>query len=237
MDIQGKTAIITGGSRGIGYAVAEALAARGMKLAVCSRTESELRAAEKRLAGQTEVLAQPVDVSDERQVEAFVGAVRKRFGPPYILVNNAGVIGPYVLVEDIAPKGFDEVLAINLRGAFLMTRAVLAEMKKQRDGYIVNVSSVSGKEGDPKLSAYSASKFGMVGFTESLIEEARSHNVRACSICPNYVDTLMSQGDPEVPDEEMLRPEDIAKTVLWLLDLSPVSVVKEVVLDHLVEVD
>jgi 3-oxoacyl-[acyl-carrier protein] reductase len=237
MDIQGKTAIITGGSRGIGYAVAEALAARGMKLAICSRTESELRAAEKRLAGRTEVLAQPVDVSDERQVEAFVGAVRERFGTPYILVNNAGVIGPYVLVEDIALKGFDEVLAVNLRGAFLMTRAVLAEMKKRRDGYIVNVSSVSGKEGDPKLSAYCASKFAMVGFTESLIEEARSHNVRACSICPNYVATLMTQGDPEVADEEMLQPEDIAKTVLWLLDLSPVSVVKEVVLDHLVEVD
>ncbi len=237
MDLKGKTAIVTGGSRGIGYSVAEALAARGMKLALCSRTESELRAAEKRLAERTDVLAQPVDVSDERQVEAFVGAVRKRFGPPYLLVNNAGIIGPETLVEDTAPKGFDEVLAINLRSAFLMTRAVLAEMKKRRDGYIINVSSVSGKEGDPKLSAYCASKFGMVGFTESLIEEARSHNVRACSICPNYVDTLMSQGDPEVPDEEMLRPEDIAKTVLWLLDLSPVSVVKEVVLDHLVQVD
>jgi 3-oxoacyl-[acyl-carrier protein] reductase len=129
------------------------------------------------------------------------------------------------------------VLAINLRGTFLMTRAVLAEMKKQRDGYIVNVSSVLGKEACPELSAYCAAKFGVVGFTESLIEEARSHNVRACSICPNYVETRMTQDDSEMPDEEMLRPEDIAKTVLWLLDLSPVSVVREVVLDHLKQVD
>jgi 3-oxoacyl-[acyl-carrier protein] reductase len=237
MNLKDKTAIVTGGSRGIGYAVAEALAGRGMKLAICSRTESELRAAEKRLAGRTDVLAQAVDVSDERQVEAFVGAARERFGTPYILVNNAGVLGSYVLVEDIALKDFDKLLAINLRGTFLMARAVLAEMKKRRDGYIINVASILGKEGDNEVSAYSASKFGVVGFTESLIEEARSHNVRACSICPNYVDTPMSQGDPAVPYEEMLRPEDIAKTVLWLLDLSPVSVVKEVVLDHLVEVD
>jgi 3-oxoacyl-[acyl-carrier protein] reductase len=82
-------------------------------------------------------------------------------------------------------------------------------------------------------SAYCAAKFGMVGFTESLIEEARSHNVRACSICPPYVATPMTQGDPDVPDEEMLQPEDITKTVLWLLDLSPVSVVREVVLGRL----
>ncbi len=236
MNLKGKTAIVTGGSRGIGYAVAEVLAARGMKLAVCSRTESELRAAEKRLAERTEVLAQPVDVSDERQVEAFVGAVRKRFGPPYILVNNAAIAGSEALIEDIAPKDFDEMLAINLRGTFLMTRAVLAEMKKRRDGYIVNVSSVSGKEGDPKLGAYCASKFGMVGFTESLIEEARSHNVRACSICPECVATPMTRDEP-IPREEMLQPEDIAKTVLWLLDLSPVSVVKDVVLDRLGQED
>ena len=233
MNLKDKLAIITGGSRGIGYSVAEALAARGMKLALCSRTESELRAAEKRLAERTDVLAQPVDVSDERQVEAFVGAARKRLGPPYILVNNAGVIGPDDLIEDIAPKDFDEILAIDLRGTFLMTRAVLAEMKKQRDGYIVNIASYSGKIGMAESSAYCAAKFGMVGFTESLIEEARSHNVRACSICPPYVATPMTQGDPDVPDEEMLQPEDITKTVLWLLDLSPVSVVKEVVLGRL----
>jgi 3-oxoacyl-[acyl-carrier protein] reductase len=232
MDIQGKTAIVTGGSRGIGYAVAEGLAARGMKLAICSRTERELRAAEKRLAERTDVLAQPMDVSDERQVEAFVSAARKRLGPPYILVNNAGVIGPDALIEDIALKDFDEILAIDLRGTFLMTRAVLAEMKKQRDGYIVNISSYSGKVGMSESSAYCAAKFGMVGFTESLIEEARSHNIRACSICPPYVATPMTSDDP-VPAKEMLQPEDITKTVLWLLDLSPVSVVKEVVLGRL----
>jgi 3-oxoacyl-[acyl-carrier protein] reductase len=236
MDLKGKTAIITGGSRGIGYAVAEALADRGMKLAVCSRTESELRDAEKRLAGRTDVLAQPVDVSDERQVEAFVAAVRERLGPPYILVNNAGIFISLSLIEDTAPKEFDETLDVNLRGTFLMTRAVLAEMKKRRDGYIFNVSSTSGKEGEYETSAYCASKFAMIGFTESLIEEARSYNVRACSICPDYVETPMTS-DEDIPSEEMLRPEDIAKTVLWLLDLSPVSVVKEVALWRLGEAD
>jgi 3-oxoacyl-[acyl-carrier protein] reductase len=233
MDLKDKTAIVTGGSRGIGYAVAEGLADRGMKLAICSRTESELRAAEKRLAGRTDVLAQPMDVSDERQVEAFVGAVRKRLGTPYILVNNAGVIGPDPLIADMATEDFDEVLYIDMRGTFLMTRAVLAEMKKRRDGYIVNIASYSGKRGMAESSAYCAAKFAMVGSTESLIEEGRPHNVRACSICPPYVATPMTSGDPDVPDEEMLQPEDITKTVLWLLDLSPVSVVKEVVLGRL----
>jgi 3-oxoacyl-[acyl-carrier protein] reductase len=232
MNLQGKTAIVTGASRGIGYAVAEALAARGVKLAVCDRIESELRAAEKRLAGRTDVLAQLADVSDEHQVEAFVGAVRKRFGTPNILVNNAGISGSYDIVEDTTPEEFDEILATNLRGTFLMTRAVLAEMKKRRDGYIINIASIAGKEGGAEMSAYCASKFGVVGFTESLIEEARSHNVRACSICPECVATPMTRDEP-IPREEMLKPEDIAKTVLWLLDLSPVSVVKDVVLDRL----
>jgi 3-oxoacyl-[acyl-carrier protein] reductase len=110
-------------------------------------------------------------------------------------------------------------------------------MKKRRDGYIINVASNSGLEGEAELSAYCASKFAMVGFTESLIEEARSHNVRACAICPDYVVSPMTHGDPDVSDEEMLRPEDVAKTVLWLLDLSPVSVVKKVWLDRLGQLD
>jgi 3-oxoacyl-[acyl-carrier protein] reductase len=237
MNLQDKTAIVTGGSRGIGYAVAEALADRGAKLAICSRTESELRAAEKRLAGRTEVLAQPTDVSDERQIEAFVAAARKRLGPPHILVNNAG--GPLLetLVEDISTEDFDGLIAIDLRGTFLMTRAVLAEMKKRRDGYIVNIAGAYNVGGEPEESVYSAAKFGVRGLTESLIEEARPHNVRACSICPNYVATAPADDDPLMRKKDMLQPEDIAKTVLWLLDLSPVSVVKEVVLDHLVQVD
>jgi 3-oxoacyl-[acyl-carrier protein] reductase len=238
MDLKGKTAIITGGSRGIGYAVAEVLAARGMKLAICSRTESELRAAEKRLAERTNVLAQPVDVSNERQVEAFVSASRKRFGPPYILVNNAGIAGPETLIEDTTAESFDEMLAVDLRGTFLMTRAVLAEMKKRRDGYIINIGSSHYPSGQDTAeeSAYCAAKFGMAGFTESLIEEARPHNVRACTICPDYVAVSETQDDPDVLNEDMLRPEDVAKTVLWLLDLSPVSVVREVVLDRLGQV-
>ena len=233
MNLQGKTAIVTGGSRGIGYAVAEGLAARGAKLALCSRTESELRAAEKRLAERTEVLAQPVDVSDERQVEAFVSAVRKRLGPPSLLVNNAGGPLPETLVEDTTTECFDELIASDLRGTFLMTRAVLAEMKKRRDGYIVNIASAYYASGETEESAYCAAKFGVRGFTESLIEEGRPYNVRACSICPDYVATSEADDDPLVRNKDMLRPEDVAKTVLWLLDLSPVSVVKEIVLDRL----
>lgn len=230
MELKGKTAIVTGASRGIGYAVAEALASQGMRLAICARTESELRDAGKRLAKRTEVFAQALDVSDEKGVEAFVKEALKRFGSVEVLVNNAGIaiLAP---IEETDSKKWDVMMAVNLKGTFLMARAVLPLMKKQKQGYVFNVASVAGKKGLPTASAYGASKFGVVGFTQSLNQEAKSFGVRATAICPGYVATPMTSKAP-VPAAEMIRPEDIGKTVLYLLSLTDLVVVQEVVMER-----
>jgi len=145
-------------------------------------------------------------------------------------VNNAGV-GRLKSIADSTEADWDRIQAINLKGTFLCTKAVLPIMKRQRSGYIVNIASVAGKTGFGGAAAYSASKFGMVGLTESLLEEAIEHNIKATAICPGFVATPMVQGAP-VPQEEMIPPEDIGKLVVGLLHLSPYTVIKEIVVER-----
>ena len=229
--LKNQVAIITGGGSGIGFAIAEAVAAENMAIVICGRNENKLNDAATRLKEQGgEVLAVRANVAVGDQVDGLVRRAVDAFGRIDLLVNNAG-IGQSGLVTDLSEAEWDQVQSINLKGTFLSTRAVFPVMKRQRSGYIINISSVAGKEGFGGASAYSASKFGMIGFTQSILEESIPYNIKATVICPGFVATPLVSG-ASVPPEEMIPPGDIGKLVVVLLHLSPVTVIQEVVVQR-----
>jgi 3-oxoacyl-[acyl-carrier protein] reductase len=231
--LKGQAAVVTGGSSGIGLAIAHALLSEGMAVAIAGRDEDKLKRAAVRLARETDrgrVIGVSTDVSKMAPVERLVSETLRAFGRIDLLVNNAG-IGRWALITECSEAEWDEVQAINLKGAFLCARAVWPIMKRQRSGYIVNMASLAGKTGFGGMSAYSASKFGMVGLTQSLLEEGIADNIRATVICPGYVATSMVKASG-VPAEEMIPPEDIGRLVVGLLHLAPVTVIKEIVVER-----
>lgn len=232
--LKDQVAIITGGSSGIGLAVAQAALSEGMRVAISARNKEKLARAlsdlTKEAQGKDRVIAVPADVSVAAQVEAMVRETINKWNRVDLLVNNAG-IGQWASIEEMSEEKWDQVQAVNLKGTFLSTKAVLPVMKRQRSGYIVNISSLAGKEGMGGAAAYSSSKFGVIGFTESLLEEAVEHQIRATAICPGYVATPMVAG-ASVPPEEMIPPADIGKMIIGLLHLAPVTVIKEIVIQR-----
>lgn len=189
-------AIVTGSGRGIGKETALMLARRGMDVAVCSRTQSEVdRAVDEIKKIRAGVLGMKCDVGDASDADKLVEATVKRFGSVDVLVNNAGVAILKQLV-DTTEQEWDETMNSNLKSAFLCSKVVLPYMLEQKSGVIVNVSSGAGKSGFENLSAYCASKFGMMGLTESLAWEVASTRIRVMAICPGDVDTAMQEIDP-----------------------------------------
>jgi len=229
--LKDQVAIVTGGSSGIGLAVARAALSEGMRVVICARNKEKLSRAlvelKKEAKRDDRVLAVPADIAVASQVEGFVRKTTDAWNRIDLLVNNAGV-GRWAPIEETGEGDWDRILGINLKGTFLCTKAVLPVMKRQRSGYIVNISSLAGKFGMEGSSAYSASKFGVIGLTESLLAEAIEYGIRATAICPAYVATPMVAG-ASVPKEEMIPPEDIGKIIIGLLHLSSVTVVKEIV--------
>lgn len=203
-------------------------------MAISARNKEKLAHAlsdlTKEAQGKDRVIAVPADVSVAAQVEAMVRETINKWNRVDLLVNNAG-IGQWASIEEMSEEKWDQVQAVNLKGTFLSTKAVLPVMKRQRSGYIVNISSLAGKEGMGGAAAYSSSKFGVIGFTESLLEEAVEHQIRATAICPGYVATPMVAGT-SVPPEEMIPPADIGKMIIGLLHLAPVTVIKEIVIQR-----
>lgn len=195
MLLQGKVAIVTGGGRGIGRAIAKKFAAEGAAVVVSARSDSEIRqvADEIRSAGgKAEAVA--ADVSREADCERIVERARRSFAAIHILVNNAGVYGPVQPVEKISPSEWDEVIAVNLRGPFLLSRLVLPEMYKQGEGAILNITSIAAKAAFQLNSPYAASKAGLIGLTHTLAAEAARKGVRVNAISPGPVpETMMSQ--------------------------------------------
>jgi len=193
MILKDKVAVITGAGRGIGKAVATAYARAGANLALCARTASELdqTVAELR-ALKVEVHGWVCDVSLEDPVKEFVGAASKRFGRVDILVNNAGVMTRPVPITELDVKKWDYTMAVNLRGPFLITQAVLPIMIKQKSGSIINVSSSIGRGAYANFLAYATSKWGLEGFTQTLAAEARSYGIRVNSVEPGYVATKLT---------------------------------------------
>lgn len=230
MGPEGRSALVTGGSSGIGLAITRALLQEGWRVAICGRDPARLAEAAKGADASDRLLAAACDVSRADEVRNWVAAARDHFGPPALLVNNAGV-GARAEIASLSEEQWDRALDINLKGAFLCTREVLPAMRSRGGGWIINISSVSGKKGFAGSSAYSASKFGLIGFTESLAREEAPHGIRATSICPGFVATPMV-ADAEVPAVEMIHPDEIARTVLYLLSLGPNVAIREIVLER-----
>lgn len=222
MKLENRVAIITGGGRGIGRATALAFAAEGADIVLAARTDSEISAvAEEVRALGRRALAIPTDVQHKAAVDAMVAQTLETFGKVDILVNNAGV-AIHNPIPKIREEDWDVTMAVNLKGVFLCTQAVFGLMCEQQSGHIVNVSSVSGKYGHVNGGAYCASKFAVVGFTETTNNEGRTHGVKASVVCPGPVDTKMRRDNhPDDVIEHLTLPADVAALILFLVTQPP----------------
>jgi 3-oxoacyl-[acyl-carrier protein] reductase len=216
--LAGRRALITGASKGIGRAIARRLAKSGAQLVLCARSEAGLReaASEITAAGGT-ALAVPCDVTQAAQVASAVEAACTAFGGIDLLVNNAGLVARVPLV-DMTEAVYDQVLDVNLKGPYLFCRAVLPGMLARRFGRIVNIGSISSTLGTQRLTAYCASKWGLLGLTKALAEELRGTGVSVTSLLPGSVDTDMLRGSGFPP---VLRPEQVAQLVFFILARAP----------------
>jgi NAD(P)-dependent dehydrogenase (short-subunit alcohol dehydrogenase family) len=193
MKLQGKVALITGGGRGIGKAVALAYARAGAELAICARTGTEIeRTAEEIRALGGNCHAWVCDVSVQESVEALAANLKKKFARLDVLINNAGVMTRPVPFAEIEVKKWDYTIAVNLRGPFLVTRAMLPIMMRQKCGSIINVSSMIGRGAYANFGAYAASKWAIEGLTQTLAAEVRGHGIRVNSVDPGYVATKLT---------------------------------------------
>jgi len=229
--LQGKTALVTGGTRGIGYAIAQALAEAGARVAICGRSETAVGEAVRRLTAplaagaESKVMGKAADVRATIAVEELFGWVDREAGGPDILVNNAG-IGIFKSTAELTVDEWQRTLETNLSGAFYCSRAALARMKNRRAGYIINIGSLAGKDAFAGGAAYNASKFGLTGLTEAMLLDHRYDNVRVTHILPGSVDTEFSGGS--VRAEWKIAPEDIGEIVLMLLRMPERTLVSRV---------
>jgi NAD(P)-dependent dehydrogenase (short-subunit alcohol dehydrogenase family) len=220
-----RAALITGGSSGIGLAIARMLRDEGFELTVASRRAERVEAA----AAELGALAVAADVSDAEACTRLVAAHRERFGRLDVLVNSAGVgiAGP---LEDLPVAHLDLQLGVNLRGLFLVTQAAIPLLRESR-GWIVNLSSLAGTLPAPGLAVYGATKAAVISLTRSLNDELDEDGVRAIALCPGFVDTPMAEWSGLEADE-MIRPEDCAEVVRMLLRLSPHARIPQVVVER-----
>jgi 3-oxoacyl-[acyl-carrier protein] reductase len=229
MDWSAQIAVVTGASRGIGRVLARELTARGAAVAGCARDAAAVeRLAEELRAGGARSVGVACDVREEAQVAAFAARVGRELGEATIVINNAG-IARFAPVTETTVEQWDEVMATNLRGMFLVTRAFLPAMLAHRRGAVVNIASLAGRNALANGAAYSASKHGVLGFSKSLLMEVRKHDVRVIAVCPGSVDTAFGDGDRpgQPPRERILAAEDVAAVVLEALELNPRATVSE----------
>jgi NAD(P)-dependent dehydrogenase (short-subunit alcohol dehydrogenase family) len=220
-----RSALVTGGSRGIGLAIARMLVDEGFGLTLASRTPANVEAAAADLGAQ----AVAADVSKEEDSVRLVAAHAERFGGLDVLVNSAG-IGIGGNVEAIQTKHLDLQLGVNLRGLVIVTREAIPLLRKTR-GHVVNLASIAGTTSTPGLSIYGATKAAVIAFTRSLNDELDADGVRATALCPGFVDTDMASWSG-IPGEQMIRPEDCAEIVRTLIRLSPQARVPQVVIER-----
>ncbi|MFD1928596.1 3-ketoacyl-ACP reductase [Sporosarcina siberiensis] len=230
--IKGKTALITGAGRGIGRATAIAFAKEGIHVGLVGRTFENLENVVKELEQfDVNVTMAVADVTDNDAVKAAVEHITSELGHIDILINNAG-IGKFGKFLELSPEEFKNIIDVNLMGTYYVTRAVLPAMIEKEAGDIINVASTAGEKGGPVTSAYSASKFGVLGLTESLMLEVRKHNIRVTAFLPSTVATdlayaeNLTDGNPDF----VLQPEDLADLMVAQLKLHPRVLLKSSVL-------
>ncbi|MBX5479510.1 MAG: SDR family oxidoreductase [Pyrinomonas methylaliphatogenes] len=218
MGLQGKSAIVTGSTKGIGRAIAEALVREGVNVCVSARHGDEVERAVAELSemGEARVTGAVCDVRDYDEVKALIAHAVGEFGGLDILVNNAG-IGHFARVEETSPEDFRAVLETNLFGVFYCCREAIPHMKRRGGGYIINISSLAGKNAHPQMATYNASKFGLNGFSEALMQEVRHDGIKVSYIMPGSVNTYFGGDQPSAEKSWQLQPEDIARVVIDLL--------------------
>jgi hypothetical protein len=217
-----RIAIVTGGSRGIGRGIAEALLQEGWRVRFCSKNPRSVEEAQKELAGRfgDRVAGQAVDVQSQEEVDRFVAEVLEAEGRIDCLVNNAG-LGIFGPVDELTGGQWREVIETNLSGCFYFLRAVAPAMKRQGEGWIFNISSLAGKNPFAGGAAYNASKFGLIGLSEAAMLDLRQSGIRVAAILPGSVDTGFSHPSSKPDQSWRLQPEDIAAMILHLLSYSP----------------
>lgn len=227
--IKGKVAFVTGAARGIGKATAFALAKEGVNVGLLARTEATLKEVAAELEGfGVKVAYATADVAVKEQVDAAIETLTNQLGSADILINNAGT-ATFASVLDMDPVEWKRIIDTNLLGTYYVTRAVLPQLIEKNGGDIINISSTSGLSGAATSSAYSASKFAVIGFTESLAQEVRRNNIRVSALNPSTVATELSLElslIKENNDSKFMQPEDIAEIIVNQLKLNPRIYVK-----------
>ena len=218
MIFEGKAAVVTGSTKGIGRAIAEALAREGVNVCVSARGEDEVERTVAELNGldRGRVTGAVCDVRDYDEVRALFEHAVSEFGGVDILVNNAGV-GHFGRVEEMSPESFRAVLETNLFGVFYCCREAIALMKRRGGGYVINVSSLAGANAHPEMAAYNASKFALNGFSEALMQEVRHDRIKVSYVMPGSVNTHFGGDEPDESKSWQLQPEDVARVILDLL--------------------
>lgn len=218
LDLTGKTAVVTGSSKGIGYAVAEALADAGANVVVCARNAEEVAEAARKLEqrGAGRVIGTVCDLRSYEDVRALIGRAVEELGGVDILVNNAGV-GHFAPIADLSVEQWTQTIETNLSGVFYACHEAIPHMKRAGGGWIINIASLAGKNPLPGGTAYNASKFGLVGFSEAMMLDVRDDGIRVNYIMPGSVATHFNDHTPSEADAWKIQPEDIAQLVVGLL--------------------
>jgi NAD(P)-dependent dehydrogenase (short-subunit alcohol dehydrogenase family) len=228
--LNGKIAVVTGGTRGIGRAIVERLLREGAAVALCGRTQESAQRAAAELKAMGRVFAMGADVRNDAEVCALFKAIDTEFGRLDILVNNAGA-GVFKKVAEMSPEEWRLNIELNLNGSFYCTREALARFRRGGSGFVVNISSLAGKNAFSGGAGYNAAKAGLNLFTEALMLDHRYDNIRVCSIMPGSVDTEFS-GDPGKPRPGdtgwMIAPEDVAEAVALVLQMPSRTMISRV---------
>ena len=216
-NLNGKLALVTGGGRGIGKAVALSLARAGCRVVLIARTREQIEAVQKEILSEGgDALAIPADLTVDEDIHELVKETEKKRGAADILINNAGW-GKRAPVVAARLADWDQTFRLNLRAPMVLAKALLPKMIAKREGAVINIGSVSGKSGEANGAAYSASKFGLIGFTQSLYEEVREHGIKVVVILPGFVDTPLIPPNRQLDRSKMIQADDIAQAVLFVL--------------------
>jgi len=219
--LAGKVAIVTGAGSGIGKAVALLLSRSGSRVVLAARNESRLSVVREEIEkGGGEAMVVATDLTRDEELERLVNRAVEKWGSIDYLINNAGW-GKHAPVVKAKIKDWDETLQVNLRAPMILAKLVLPTLIQKGGGAIVNIASIAAKMGDANAAAYSASKFGLLGFTQSLYEEVREYGIKVAAILPGFVDTPLIPVTAKMDRSKMIRPEDVAEAVLFVLNSSP----------------